>query len=139
MGHRYGGSHKQLRKSYQRDVEAGMAVCCRCKRPIQPGAAWHLDHSDDGVTYLGPAHAKCNLRAAGKVRAAQLYGPRERPAFRYEPHDPQARAVSRQWWKQARQRGVTGPETWSRHWASDGYDGRCKDCRELGEACDAAA
>jgi hypothetical protein len=78
-----------------------------------PDDRWRLDHAADGVGYLGPAHASCNLRAAGKVRAAQLYG---------KPVPKESSGVSR----------------WSRHWYG-GFDERCRECRELGEACEAAA
>jgi hypothetical protein len=47
-------------------VESGYASCCRCGFPIVPGTRWHLDHRDDGLGYLGPSHAACNLRAAAK-------------------------------------------------------------------------
>jgi len=28
---------------------------------IQGGTSWHLDHADDRLHYLGPAHAECNV------------------------------------------------------------------------------
>jgi hypothetical protein len=108
MAHRYGYKHKHARKRYQREVDAGQAVCCRCSRPILPDQRWHLDHMADGEDYLGPAHARCNLRAAGRVRARQLYG-----------------------------KGAYIPNPWSRHWGdSSVYDERCRECLELGEACE---
>jgi hypothetical protein len=110
---RYGAAHKRARRRYQREVEAGMATCCRCSRPIHPDESWHLDHAADGEGYLGPAHARCNLSAAGKVRARQLYGKKS-----YVPGTLQQ----------------TG--SWSRHWGdSSVFDERCRDCFELGEAC----
>jgi hypothetical protein len=39
---------------------------CALPLPIVPGTRWHLDHRDDKLGYLGPAHAMCNLRAAAK-------------------------------------------------------------------------
>jgi hypothetical protein len=30
---------------------------------IEPAEAWDLDHADDRLTYLGPAHQRC-IRAA---------------------------------------------------------------------------
>jgi hypothetical protein len=114
MAHRYGYRHKQARKRYAREIEAGMGVCCRCSKPILPDdQKWHLDHDATGEDYLGAAHARCNLRAAGKVRARQLYGGRP-----YAPGTLQE----------------TG--SWSRHWGdSSVFDERCRDCLELGEAC----
>lgn len=57
--------HRRLRKSLAPLVAAGGATCSRCRRQILPGERWHLDHSDDGRTYNGPAHAVCNMRAGG--------------------------------------------------------------------------
>jgi hypothetical protein len=42
-------------------------VCARCGLPIRPGEEWHLDHDDeDRGRYLGPSHARCNEKAAGR-------------------------------------------------------------------------
>lgn len=57
---RYGGTHRQLREAVRSAVEAGGAACVRCGAPIRPGEPWDLDHAQDGVTYRGPAHARCN-------------------------------------------------------------------------------
>jgi hypothetical protein len=70
---RYGKDHDKQRRLWARRVQAGMVRCARCGDPILPGTPWHLDHAETGG-YLGPSHADCNLRAAGKKRAAQLYG-----------------------------------------------------------------
>lgn len=44
---------------------------------IKPGEAWHLDHKDDGVGWLGPSHATCNTRAgAQKMHDANANGSR---------------------------------------------------------------
>jgi hypothetical protein len=113
MAHRYGYKHKQARKRYAREIEAGLGVCCRCSKPILPDQKWHLDHDATGEDYLGTAHARCNLRAAGRVRARQLYGGR-----------PYARGTSQE------------IGTWSRHWGdSSVFDERCRHCLGLGEAC----
>jgi hypothetical protein len=42
---------------------AGLAVCVRCREPIEAGSAWALDHRDDRNGYLGPAHHRCNAQA----------------------------------------------------------------------------
>lgn len=47
-------------------VATGTVKCARCGEYIQPGAAWHLDHSDR-TRYLGPSCARCNTSAAGKA------------------------------------------------------------------------
>jgi excisionase family DNA binding protein len=62
----YGSRHQAERRRWALVVESGAALCVRCGLPIAPGARWHLDHRDDGLGYLGPAHAMCNLRAAAK-------------------------------------------------------------------------
>jgi hypothetical protein len=103
---RYGAVHRQLRKRVAREVEAGVAVCWRCRRPINPREEWHLGHADNGRDYRGPEHARCNLSAAGKARAEQLYDPK--PVLK----------------------------RWSRHWGgSDVYEQWCSECRRLGRAC----
>lgn len=62
----YGAAHQRERRKWADIVNAGFAVCSRCDQPIQPGTQWHLDHTDDRTGYLGPAHAVCNLREAGR-------------------------------------------------------------------------
>ncbi len=66
---RYRYAHQQERKRWQPIVEAGRAFCTEpvCKMPsrfIPPGSKWHLSHAPDGVTYLGPSHARCNTAEA---------------------------------------------------------------------------
>lgn len=61
---RYGTEHKRLRAQWKLKVDAGLVTCWRCQRWIVPGSRWHLGHSDDGRTYMGPEHARCNLKAA---------------------------------------------------------------------------
>lgn len=62
----YGGDHQALRRLWAVIVAEGRARCCRCGRPIQPGARWDLDHTDDRSRYLGPSHARCNRSAGGR-------------------------------------------------------------------------
>lgn len=62
----YGTRHQAERKHWTPLVEAGVLDCVRCGYSILPGSRWHLDHADDGVSYLGPAHARCNLKAAAR-------------------------------------------------------------------------
>jgi hypothetical protein len=62
----YGSTHQAERKRWKLVVDAGDAVCCRCSYPIAPRAAFHLDHREDKLGYLGVAHARCNLRAAAR-------------------------------------------------------------------------
>jgi hypothetical protein len=103
---RYGTVRRTLRKRVSQDVGAGTAVCWRCHLPIHPREQWHLGHADDGRHYMGPEHARCNLSAAGKVRAEQLYGSSVRA------------------------------RRWSRHWGgSDTFEEWCSECRRAGRAC----
>ena len=76
----YGTGHQVERRRWKLVVESGYASCVRCGFPIVPGAAFHLDHRDDKLGYLGVSHARCNLRAAAKlgtsgcVRSRRLRG-----------------------------------------------------------------
>lgn len=68
--------HRKLRKQYQALIDAGQGsctetVCVHQSRRIPPGAPWHLAHTPDRQNYLGPAHPRCNLRAAAKAGNAQ--------------------------------------------------------------------
>jgi len=67
---KYHWSHQKLRRRLDREVRLGLHVCARCGEPILAGERWHLDHHDSGVGYLGPSHARCNVRAANELRAA---------------------------------------------------------------------
>lgn len=63
--------HRDLRKHYQQDIDAGHGRCTEilCLYPtrhIPPGSTWHLAHTPDRTGYLGPAHPRCNLNAAAK-------------------------------------------------------------------------
>jgi len=58
-----------MRRRVAREVASGLHVCARCFGPILPSDKWHLDHADDGLSYLGPSHARCNLRAQNELRA----------------------------------------------------------------------
>jgi hypothetical protein len=93
---RYGSTHQATRKRWEPVVEAGGATCVRCGLPILRGARWHLDQRDDRGGYLGPAHAKCNLRAAGRLGNRRM---RERKALeaQREPPDFSTRNPSREW------------------------------------------
>ena len=41
-------------------VAAERVNCARCGEIIEPGTPWDLGHSDDGLDYNCPEHARCN-------------------------------------------------------------------------------
>ena len=89
----YGTGHQAERKRWEPVVDSGRVACCRCGLPILPGQAWHLDHRDDKLGWLGPSHAVCNLRAAGK-RGYEIM--REKQALERALNPPR-RVASREW------------------------------------------
>lgn len=71
--------HRTLREHWARKIRAGEYVECTAKVCVFRDRAitnpngnaddgLHLGHNDDGVTYRGPEHKRCNLRDAA-VRA----------------------------------------------------------------------
>ena len=63
----YGWKHQELRKRWQRSVDAGVVNCARCGYLIEPGEAWDLGHDDlDRSSYQGPEHRACNRATAGR-------------------------------------------------------------------------
>jgi hypothetical protein len=67
--------HQKLRRRWAPAVAAGVVNCARCGQLIRPGQVWDLDHRDDRVGYLGPAHRKCN-RSTSKpkeLRTSRLW------------------------------------------------------------------
>jgi hypothetical protein len=84
---KYDGPHRRLRGRLAPKVAAGNATCWRCGRPIYPGQLWHLGHHDDGVTWAGPEHALCNLKAAADKTNCQ----------RAKVEPPAKRRHSRDW------------------------------------------
>jgi hypothetical protein len=91
---KYGWRHQQLRERMRRQVEAGLAVCARCGKPIIPGTPWDAGHVDGNPNlYQGAEHRACN-RASASHRAA-----RRRYSFDWDGlGDPAApRRQSRDW------------------------------------------
>lgn len=63
----YDRAHQLARIEWGKRIAQGGIICARCPKPVLPGQPWHLDHDDnDRTKYLGPAHARCNLAAAGR-------------------------------------------------------------------------
>jgi hypothetical protein len=74
----YGEEHRKLRKQFARVVEAGTAVCARCKQPISPDEPWDLGHVDgDRSRWSGPEHRACNRRTkaheAEPIRTSRVW------------------------------------------------------------------
>jgi hypothetical protein len=60
----YGAEHVKLRAKLL--PHAYGKPCFRCGRPMLPGQALHLDHTDDRSGYGGFSHAACNRRAGAR-------------------------------------------------------------------------
>jgi hypothetical protein len=107
---KYGTKHRVTRELWGRRVELGQVACARCGRTIARGERWHLDHANNGVDYLGPSHARCNVRAAAvktnKERAAALRA---------------SRGLSESAWP------TNTNWKWSRCWCEDPNDPQCSD------------
>ena len=80
-------AHRKLRAQYRKLVDSGQGWCAEVicleeregrTRWIPPGSPIDAAHAIDGVTYLGPAHARCN-RADGARRGNRM---RTRPRRR---------------------------------------------------------
>lgn len=82
---RYGPHHRALREQWAHIVNAGDAICWRCREPINPGQPWDLGHDDnDHTTHRGPEHEHCNRAAAARKtnkqrRDKQTQRPRSQP------------------------------------------------------------
>ena len=68
------------------EIEARLPLpCTECGNPVEKGTAWHVAHitpaSKGGRTTrsnTGAAHARCNLKAGGKLGARTTYTRRRR-------------------------------------------------------------
>jgi hypothetical protein len=81
----YGSEHRRLRAHWQQVIDAGEEVLCvRCYRPILPRLhAFDLDHTEDRLGWLGPAHRFCNRsHAARKGNALRAQQKPLRPKWR---------------------------------------------------------
>ena len=84
----YGASHIARRANLAPIVATGRTRCVRCNHLIEAGQPWHLDHDDDRRTYLGPAHAHCNLSAAAVKRNGKRIPTRRWSRVWFEPIPP---------------------------------------------------
>jgi hypothetical protein len=69
----YGSEHQKLHAQWEPLVDAGMVTCHEtiCLMPsrwIQPGTPWHLGHTPDGTTWIGPVHQRCNIAESNRRR-----------------------------------------------------------------------
>lgn len=62
MASKYGHPHQQLRANLL--PHAYGKLCHFCHKPMLPGQQLDLDHTEDGASYRGITHARCN-RADG--------------------------------------------------------------------------
>jgi len=74
---KYPSRHDDIRAAWTPRVSTGNVlcqevVCLYSDRRILPGMAWDLAHNEDGTTYRGPAHAKCNRSEGARRRQRQL-------------------------------------------------------------------
>jgi hypothetical protein len=133
----YGQLHKRARARWARKVRAGGVTCWRCGGAVPAGSAWDLGHVDEegrrqGFPARHPEHIGCNRATLTHAKAAAGNGVAREAVLSRVNTLPEPRFD-----------GLPDPDpgnsvsTWSRHW-SGGFNPRCKDCRRLGEACDAA-
>ena len=64
----YDHAHRELRKAFIPEHQAGTLICWRCREIITPDEQWDLGHDDeDRTVYRGPEHRnRCNRAAAGR-------------------------------------------------------------------------
>jgi len=76
--HHRQGKHTTHAPKLREQIEARLPLPCveGCGEPVMAGQAWHVAHlvpaSQGGQTVasnVGPAHARCNLKAGGRLGA----------------------------------------------------------------------
>ena len=92
----YGTGHKAERKRWEPVLQSGRVACSRCGFPIFHDQAWHLDHRDDKLGWLGPSHASCNLKAAAK-RGNQRMRAKKVLERAVDPSPGSVRVALREW------------------------------------------
>ena len=80
-GRRWGGNDSRKARAIVRAMLP--APCTRCGEPVTEDMEWHADHvqeaafgGEDRASNYGPAHARCNTSAGGRIGAAMTNGPR---------------------------------------------------------------
>lgn len=78
----YDARHDRIRASYQRRMDRGRTYHCpRCGGAVDP-TDWHLDHTDDRKSWLGPSHPKCNSKAGAANRPSRIRPQEKHPGLR---------------------------------------------------------
>lgn len=85
-GAKYDSRHEAQRKQWLQRTTP-QTPCVRCGHPLgaqqrigtngRKVGLWHLDHTDDGLSYLGFSHAHCNVSVASS-KAARITNARRR-------------------------------------------------------------
>jgi hypothetical protein len=85
----YGAAHQAVRKRWQDRLNYGEAIQCactgqcgkhrsrdgrraRCPKIITDTSVWHLMHTPDRTSYLGPGCVPCNLGEAARRGARKV-------------------------------------------------------------------
>lgn len=78
-GRRWGGNDSRAARSIVRGMLP--SPCTRCGRTVTEDMEWHADHIQEhafggasNASNYGPAHAKCNTSAGGKIGARMTNG-----------------------------------------------------------------
>lgn len=65
----YGHAHRELRKAFIPEHQAGTLICWRCRELILPNEPFHLGHDDqDRTIYRGAEHVRCNTATNGRTQ-----------------------------------------------------------------------
>lgn len=83
--HHRSSKHTSATHKLRPEIEARLPLpCTECGRPVHRDQKWHVGHltpaSRGGRTTrenTGAAHARCNLKAGGKMGAAVVHGRRQ--------------------------------------------------------------
>jgi len=64
----YDYAHRQFRKAFIEEHQAGTLICWRCRELIRPDEPFHLGHDDnDRNLYRGAEHVRCNTATNGRT------------------------------------------------------------------------
>jgi hypothetical protein len=64
----YDHAHREFRKAFIADHQAGTLICWRCRELIPANEPFHLGHDDnDRNLYRGAEHVRCNTATSGRT------------------------------------------------------------------------